>query len=57
MSAQYPGRRLRCEGCGKRLIADGTQYEHARECESTVGYPYYPDRVRDGEQTELEAFA
>jgi hypothetical protein len=55
MSGEYPGRRLRCDGCGARLTGDGA-YEHARACGSTVSYPYRPDRVREGEQTDLTAF-
>jgi hypothetical protein len=56
MSSEYPGRRLRCDGCRKRLT-DDEAYDHARECDATVSYPYRPDRVRDGEQVELGEFA
>ena len=56
MSAEYPGRRLRCDGCGARVVPDDA-YEHYLECRSTLAFPYRPDRVREGEQTELEAFA
>ena len=56
MSATYPGRRLRCDECGKRLT-DAEAYDHARECGSTVSYPYHSDRVREGKQADLEGFA
>lgn len=56
MSDEPAGRRLRCDGCRMRLTPDEA-YDHARECESTVSYPYRPDRVREGEQAELETFA
>ena len=56
MSAEtYPGRRLRCDECGERLH-DDEAYAHARECGATVSYPYRPDRVRAGEQTDLTEF-
>ena len=51
----YPGRRLRCDGCGAKLT-DADAYDHARECGATVSYPYRPDRVRAGEQTDLTEF-
>ena len=50
--SEYSGRRLRCDGCRKRLTSEEA-YDHARECGSTVSYPYRPDRVREGEQIEL----
>ena len=56
MTDAYPGRRLRCDGCRKRLT-DDEAYDHARKCDATVSYPYRPDRLRGGEQAELEAFA
>ena len=56
MTDAYPGRRLRCGGCRKRITGDKA-YEHYLECGSTVSYPYHPDRVRAGEQVELGEFA
>ena len=56
MSVEYPGRRLRCDGCGARVVPDDA-YEHFTECGATLAFPYHPDRVREGEQSELEAFA
>ena len=56
MTGPYPGRRLRCDGCRAR-VAPGDAYDHYLKCRSTLAFPYRPDRVREGEQAELETFA
>lgn len=56
MKGTYHGRRLRCDGCRAR-VPPAKAYEHYLECRSTLAFPYRPDRVREGEQAELEAFA
>ena len=49
------GRRLRCDDCRER-VPDADAYAHFHECGATLSYPYRPDRVRAGEQTDLTEF-
>ena len=55
MSDTAHGRRLRCDGCRER-VPDADAWDHYRDCRAPLSYPYRPDRVRAGEQTDLTEF-